>query len=443
MDQKISQNIKSFTSENISLIFKLSICSRFLTWIIALISTFIVDDYDSSVDTILRNQEESTIQRIFNVCFRVFLRWDTFYFTHISEEGYIYEQEHAFFPMLPLLARGLSNSVFLPLEYFLTYRQILLLSGVLIANISFVLASINLYKLSLLMFNNKEKYALVTSIFYILTPSCMFMSTMYAESLFAFLTFLGMRLFYEGNTWIAAFIWGSSSFARSNGIIYVGFFIYEFLIKDINRINVKVIFVRLIKTTVLSLIVLSGFLIFQSYGYYQYCILNIPQRSWCNNKIPILYLFVQKFYWNCGFLTYYEIKQIPNFLLASPMILLSFYGIYDYSKIDFKRIFTLGLQQQQQRSEITSLYYSHNLLPFIYLWAVLLIYSITSMHIQVITRFFSSQPMVYWFVAHLFMKSLSEDANRSDKILGYGVLTYFILYGVSGIILFANFFPPA
>lgn len=105
---------KPFTSSNnnhIALIFKLSILSRFLAWIIALISTFIVDDYDSSVDTILISHEDSTlIQKIFNICFRVFLRWDAFYFTHISEEGYVYEQEHAFFPLLPLLARGLSNS---------------------------------------------------------------------------------------------------------------------------------------------------------------------------------------------------------------------------------------------------------------------------------------------------------------------------------------------
>ncbi|GET65973.1 mannosyltransferase [Rhizophagus irregularis] len=440
---------KPFTSSNnnhIALIFKLSILSRFLAWIIALISTFIVDDYDSSVDTILISHEDSTlIQKIFNICFRVFLRWDAFYFTHISEEGYVYEQEHAFFPLLPLLARGLSNSVFLPLGYFLTYRQILLLSGVLIANVSFILASINLYKLTLLIFNNKEKYekyALVTSIFYILTPSCMFMSTMYTESLFAFLSFFGMRLFYEGNIWIAAFIWSLSSFTRSNGIVYIGFYIYEFLIKDINRINVMKIFVRLIKTTILSLIVLFGFLTFQSYGYYEYCILNEP-RSWCNNKIPVLYSFVQIFYWNAGFLTYYEIKQIPNFLLATPMILLSFYGIYDYSKIDFKRIFTLGLQQKQQQLEIKTPYYTHNLLPFIYLWAVLLLYSITSIHIQVITRFFSSQPTVYWFVAHLFMRSISKEASKLDKILGYGMMVYFVLYGGSGIILFANFFPPA
>ncbi|CAG8561373.1 5700_t:CDS:2 [Funneliformis caledonium] len=401
MDPQNSQTVKSFTydrynNKHIYLILKFSIISRLLTWIIALISTLIVDDYDSSVDTILEGQELSIVQKIFNVSFKAFLRWDSFYFIHLSEEGYIYEQEHAFFPLLPLLARGLSNSV--------------------------------------------------TSIFYILTPSGMFMSAMYTESLFALLNFFGMRLFYEGKSWSAAFIWSLSSFTRSNGITQVGFFVYKFLIKDINRINGKVIFIRLLKTIILSIIVLLGFLMFQSYGYYHYCILYLPRRPWCNDTIPLLYSFVQSFYWNGGFLKYYEVKQIPNFLLASPMIFLSFYGIYSYSKFDLKRILTLGLQQRSEttlESSSSPYYRTHELLPFIYLWAVLLVYSITVMHVQVITRFFSSQPIVYWFVTNLFLKSLSKDANRWDKLLGYGMLVYFILYGGSGIVLFANFFPPA
>lgn len=171
-------------------------------------------------------------------------------------------------------------------------------------------------------------------------------------------------------------------------------------------------------------------------------------------------------------------------------------------------------------------YYSTSILPFIYLWATLLLYVITSMHIQVITRFFSSQPTVYWFACHLFINSLTQDkkvdhedenlictsclkkenvmrkagdgiylkgkqednyergdewekySNGYNKIddgnakhpnnekcsiclkrsnknngddckkeeggkLGYLLLSYFTLYGLSGIILFAIFFPPA
>jgi len=68
----------------------------------------------------------------------------------------------------------------------------------------------------------------------------MFMSAMYTESLFAFLSFLGMRLLYEGRSWSAAFVWSLSSFTRSNGITYVGFFVYELLIKGINKIHAKV-----------------------------------------------------------------------------------------------------------------------------------------------------------------------------------------------------------
>ncbi|CAG8541837.1 17227_t:CDS:2, partial [Acaulospora morrowiae] len=454
--------------------------------------------------------------------------WDSFYFLHITEEGYIFEQEHAFFPLYPLLTRGLGNS-FLPiLGHSLTYKQILIFSGVLISNVSFVLASINLYSLRLF---NDEKFAFITSMFYIITPSCMFMSAMYTESLFAFLSFLGMRLFAEKKYWKSAVVWLLASSTRSNGIVYIGFFFYELLIREMVEMNFMLLMKRLMKATLLSIITASGFFAFQLYGYDEYCILLAPIRPWCYSELPILYPFVQKHYWNCGFLRYYEVKQIPNFLLASPMIALSLFGIYKYANYDYKRVLSLGLTQtrslksdtgtshiissktslneeniRSSQYQSTSSYFSNVILPFIYLWTALLLYAITSMHIQVITRFFSSQPTVYWFASYLFINSLEKDGDRSinyssmkdyhhDKIgnetrlkegykpdngavnmendrmypdeghdrecsnedskikdekkdnerfeLGHIVISYFILYGVSGIILFAAFFPPA
>ncbi|CAG8577406.1 5125_t:CDS:2, partial [Diversispora eburnea] len=317
----------------------LAITSRLLTWFIAFISTLIIDDYDSSVDTILLTESElpTLIQTIFNRIFRVFLRWDSFYFLHIAEEGYVFEQANAFFPFYPLLIRGLGNSV-------------------LISNISFVLASMNLYKLSIKLFHD-EKFAFITAIFYIITPSCVFMSAMYTESLFAYLGFLGMIFYVEKKYWKSAIVWSIASFTRSNGIVFIGFFVYELLIKEIMRMDLK------------------------------------------------------EHYWNCGFLRYYEIKQIPNFVLASPMIILSLFGIYKYARYDLKRILSLNLISGNLDC---SPYFSTSILPFIYLWAILLLYVITSMHIQVITRFFSSQPTVYWFASHLFINSLTKNYKKVD-----------------------------
>lgn len=45
---------------------------------------------------------------------------------------------------------------------------------------------------------------------------------------------------------------------------------------------------------------------------------------------------------NVGFLRYYEVKQIPNFLMAAPMIILSASGIVFYSLYDPRRILSLG-----------------------------------------------------------------------------------------------------
>lgn len=438
----------------ISIIVFLAIISRLFTWFVAFLSVFIIDAYDSASDIILVNESSGIIQKHFNSSFHVFLRWDSFYFLHLTEEGYVYEQEHAFFPLFPFLARLLGNSLFLPLGFFLTYKQILLLSGVLIANASFVLASVYLYKLSLKLFHD-ETFAFITALFYILTPSCMFMSAMYTESLFALLSFLGMNLFVSGKLWSSAFLWLLASLTRSNGIIFSGFFVFNLIIKEIKSISL-IKFVRLIKTIILCSIVFLGFGAFQLYGFDQFCIYATPIRPWClQSSFPLLYQYVQKHYWNCGFLTYYEFKQIPNFLFALPMISLSFFGIYKYANYDYKRMISLGLQSSQpleiikENSNIQkdkhnlSPYFSSDLLPFIYLWLILLLYAITSMHIQVITRFFSSLPTVYWFATHLFVTSISKNSTELDKKFGYTVLYYFVLYGWCGIVLFANYFPPA
>lgn len=85
-----------------------ALLSRLAIWAIAVASHALIQDYDSALDLIL--PIETSSQRLFKSIFGVFLRWDAFYFVHIAENGYAFEQAHAFFPLLPILMRFVANT---------------------------------------------------------------------------------------------------------------------------------------------------------------------------------------------------------------------------------------------------------------------------------------------------------------------------------------------
>lgn len=91
----------------------------------------------------------------------------------------------------------------------------------------------------------------------------------------------------------------------------------------------------------------------------------------------------------------------------------------------------------------TAGYTSQAAAPFVYLWAFLLVYSTTCMHVQVILRFFTSVPGLYWFTALLWIRGYGEHATPRQRWIANLVLSYYILYGLVGIVLFAAFLPPA
>ncbi|KAK9760005.1 ER membrane glycoprotein subunit of the GPI transamidase complex-like protein [Basidiobolus ranarum] len=480
-------------------LFVLALFSRFFVWMIAFTSNYFIEDYDSSIDLILPDiLTQSSFRILLKKVVTTFVRWDAFYFVHIAEEGYIYEQEYAFFPLLPLLMKGISATVLRPLLIFLDYKSLLVLSGVIISNVSFALATAALYHLSYSIFK-KEKFAFISALCFCFTPSCMFMSSMYTESLFALLTFVGMDLYVHKWFWSAAIVWSSSTLTRSNGIVYAGFFIFDLCIKNRSK-SIVIYTAQILKAIVLSLLTLLGMVSFQVYGYMNYCVNQSEPRPWCQSRIPLLYSFVQEEYWNCGLFRYYEWKQIPNFLLAAPMVLLSFCGIWSYAAHDWTRFLSLGILtttpeagihvktqipeesgvshsvktstghvrtrnlnqnghvmfspvpyipgssdpvegSQLKKNPLEDTFYTEALLPFIYLWGVMLVYCTLFMHIQVITRFFSCMPTVYWFAAHLLVQDI--ETSKWNRIASRYVLFYFITYGLVGIVLFSNFFPPA
>ncbi|RCH78949.1 hypothetical protein CU098_000201, partial [Rhizopus stolonifer] len=83
---------------------------------------------------------------------------------------------------------------------------------------------------------------------------------------------------------------------------------------------------------------------------------------------------------------------------------------------------------------------SSKLSVFMYLWLFLLFFATTSMHVQVIIRFFTSLPPFYWYVGHVWIEGFGSNKR---PFMAQLILGYFVLYGLVGIVLFSSFLPPA
>ena len=79
---------------------------------------------------------------------------------------------------------------------------------------------------------------------------------------------------------------------------------------------------------------------------------------WCDKLIPLPYSYIQDSYWNVRLLRYFELKQIPNFLLAAPMILLSSYAVLTYCcyQENFEILQTLGLLHSRRKRDNVASY---------------------------------------------------------------------------------------
>lgn len=82
----------------------------------------------------------------------------------------------------------------------------------------------------------------------------------------------------------------------------------------------------------------------RSQGYH---LLGDAPSPWCRERLPLSYSYIQKQHWDVGFLHYYQIKQLPNFLLAAPIIILSFETCRYFVKVNPQPYYTLGLYPAQ------------------------------------------------------------------------------------------------
>ncbi|XP_058160027.1 GPI mannosyltransferase 2 isoform X1 [Dasypus novemcinctus] len=427
-------------------------------------------------------------------------RWDAEHFLFIAEHGYLYEHSFAFFPGFPL-ALLVGTELLRPLWGLLSFRSCLLISVALLNSLFFVLAALALHDLGCLVLHCPRQ-AFYAALLFCLSPANVFLAAGYSEALFALLTFSAMGQLERGQNWTSGLLFAFASGVRSNGLVNVGFLVYAQCQSFFSSITVESPrrqVVKLMASVFLSVLTLGlPFALFQYYAYTQFCLPgsahtipepllqlavdkgyrtadgNVP--PWCSWALPLIYNYIQDIYWNVGFLRYYMLKQVPNFLLAVPVAILVVWATWTYVTTHPWLCLTLGLQRSKKNKTLEkpdSGFLSPQVFVYLVHAAALLLFGSLCMHVQVLTRFLgSSTPIVYWFSAHLLQhrepllrsletvtqKHLAGDSPPGQKgprnpivELFYNwktcspvtrnILGYFLTYWLLGLLLHCNFLP--
>ncbi|KAI5083016.1 hypothetical protein GOP47_0002759 [Adiantum capillus-veneris] len=357
---------------------------------------------------------------------------------------------------------------------FVGYRATLFVSAFLLNISVFVLSALFLYKVSFIVLKD-ERMAYQSTALFCLNPASIFYASIYSESLFSILTFAGLLELQCGSQWRSACLFAISGGVRSNGVVHGGFFLFHAIqesFKAFCQRRLKMA-VRIICSAVLqSAIVLGPFIAFQAFGFSRLCWKGTEGtygRPWCTRKLPYLYGFVQSNYWDVGFLRYFQLKQLPNFLLASPMLSLAVGSIVCYVWHRPKLFFTLGLcldsaapanivdKRKQMKSKSMGLvpvihkdsnlkwrgqnnslmnaeddsakmgglsesndnihggaFFSPKNIPFLIELGFMALVACFVMHVQVATRFLSASPPIYWILIvcellPIYMREIPRD----------------------------------
>ncbi|OWF35457.1 GPI mannosyltransferase 2-like [Mizuhopecten yessoensis] len=449
-----------------------------------------------------------------------FIRWDGIYFLHIAEHGYTYENCLAFFPLYPMLTRMLGNTVFLPLQVLLTYRSVLIISGFVLNQVLFVKTVMILYKVGQKVMNS-DLLAYKAALLFCINPASIFMSALYSEIIYSYLIFSGMHMFERNSKVSASVLFGLGALARSNGLLYSGLIIHKKCKDTVRLLQVlypmtkadkwstptalwSVIWIIILPFIIYLSLCISPFTVYQYFAYHWFCkdtpsemhnlvfdygiirgysIQAYNSSVWCSDSLPLPYSHIQKYHWNVGFLNYYQFKQIPNFLLATPVTLLSVSAIVYYLRLNWKTVYTLDLiedfEELKKKDAVRKNdrgFSNRKLLPYVIHLVFLTVFGWLFTHIQILTRMlFSSSPVLCWYAARVITEETRDDLRSEvnkwdvisncrrkdipaldhskrnvlvDQILSDGqsyksklVFVYFIGYFVIGTFLFSNFLP--
>ncbi|OII71053.1 mannosyltransferase domain-containing protein [Cryptosporidium andersoni] len=259
-----------------------------------------------------------------------FINWDAEYYLRLAYvKDYHFEHQHAFLPIYPWFIRKIC-------QIFLSDQNInsihLIYSGIIVNNISFIIAAIGLFMFQITLLSRYPDsnivYPGLAVLLYIFPTSNIFNSSLYTESLYSCVSFWGAYFLLNAEIYchkegffkiknlsfliIGIIMYSISSGIRSNGIFNSFPLFFYFLSTSIpfKLSNIKRIIIHWISAFISFIAVIFPFTL--------YCVLSDIVRPWCNSKFPNIYSFVQSEYWGSYLFNYWKLQKVDKFLWIIP-----------------------------------------------------------------------------------------------------------------------------
>lgn len=441
-----------------SRILKFSLLVRFLSITLLILTSSLQQSFDTSHELLSYSLDAQTSHGLSLGSFNwllTFVRWDTIYFlssaspstTRQHAGGYQWEQTLAFQPGIISILR-ITGYVTPSLDGMWSPTAALLLTTVL-ANLATLVGPVLLFRLGWRVVRDK-KVAETAALLSIFAPSSgTTLTSPTPEPFFSIACLMGM-LALENTNKQGSVGWGQVMFAsisfaiatsfRANGVLLVAYIAFALL----NRVRRDNHVVLLLKLVLGGTICIAPNVLFQTWAYTRFCLAD-HTRPWCENRWPSVYSFVQSHYWNVGFMRYWEVAQIPNFFLASPVLFMVGYAGWVFyrdstagqilaSLIPFS---SHGTEESRGKARGGfELHSSPKATPYIVYGIVLGLILLFASHIQIALRLATpgGMSMVWWGAAHAVLY-----CERMRKV----VLGYLSIQYVVAIVLYAGFYPPA
>lgn len=346
------------------------------------------------------------------------------------------------------------------------------LTGVAVSHISHMGSVVTLYVLVQRIIQSnptvKRRIAFTTACLHIISPAGLFLSSPYGESTFAFTAFLGLLCYIRALdhdyksadpsaltsaawTVLSGFFFALSTLIRSNGLLHGTIFLVDaFLNIHGHLVSCKPL--RLARITRLLSVIIAGSLIAfafalpQAIAYAEFCTAS-DSRLWCTRTIPSIYSWVQKEYWNVGFLSYWTPGNIPLFLLAAPtLVVLSATALSATFQPD-QMLASISGSTRQSIPAADAAFFRHVALQLAIPQLILAVMALTSFHVQIINRI-SSGCALWYLVLAIAVDDCSPSGFEGGGSLLRGGRTAIVVkmmaaYAIVQGGLYASFLPPA